>query len=312
MKGPALVFIVGPTASGKSRTALCLSRRLGAEIICCDALQVYREINIASDKPAAESRSRVPHHLLDIVSVTEDFNVALWRRLAVAAIEDVQARRKCPLVVGGSGMYMSVLLDGIFEETGGGKDAREKLKRELPAQGQAKLYERLKSLDPGAAAKIQSNDSQRTIRALAVALSAGQPISQLQPKREGLWGKMPVAIFCLNRPRQELYRRVEARVEEMFEKGLVEEIRKVSALPLSMTARKLIGIPEVTGYLKGEYDLARAKYLMKLHTRHYVKRQLTWFRGDNRLTWIDIAADQTEEQVCDIIIEHIKDSRAKI
>jgi tRNA dimethylallyltransferase len=123
----------------------------------------------------------------------------------------------------------------------------------------------------------------------------------LQQKREGLWGKMPVKIFALNRPRQELYQRVEARVEGMFTKGLVEEIKRVSALPLSNTARKLIGIPEVTGYLKGEYDLGRAKYLMKLHTRHYVKRQLTWFRRDKRLAWIDIAQGQSAEQVAEKI-----------
>ena len=116
---------------------------------------------------------------------------------------------------------------------------------------------------------------------------------------------MPIKIFALNRPRQELYQRVEARVEEMFAKGLVEEIKQVSALPLSVTARKIIGIPEVMGYLKGEYDLERAKYLMKLHTRHYVKRQLTWFRRDKRLTWIDIASDQSAVQVADIIAGQI-------
>ena len=124
-------------------------------------------------------------------------------------------------------------------------------------------------------------------------LSTGQPLSQLQQKREGLWGKILIKIFALDRPREELYQRVEARVEEMFTKGLVEEIKQASALPLSMTARKLIGIPEVMGYLKGEHDLERAKYLMKLNTRHYVKRQLTWFRRDMRLTWIDIASDQS-------------------
>ena len=187
------------------------------------------------------------------------------------------------MIIGGSGMYMSVLLDGIFEGTVAEDDLREELTQELSAKGLAVLHERLKALDPQAAAKIHPNDPQRIIRALEVALSTGQPMSNLQQKREGLWGKMPIKIFALNRPRQELYQRVEARVEDMFAKGLVEEIKQVSALPLSTTARKIIGIPEVMGYLKGEYDLERAKYLMKLHTRHYVKRQLTWFRRDKRL-----------------------------
>ncbi|MDE2027932.1 MAG: tRNA (adenosine(37)-N6)-dimethylallyltransferase MiaA [Candidatus Omnitrophica bacterium] len=301
MKAPKLLFIAGPTAVGKSETALCLSRMLGAEIICADAFQVYREAHIASDKPGRTARRQVPHHLVDILSVTEDFNAARWRKLAVEAVEDIQRRGHMPLAVGGSGMYMSVLLDGIFEGPDVPKDLKEKLGLELEAQGAAALHARLKGLDPQAAAKIHPNDPQRIIRALAVALSSGEPISRLQSKRQGLWASMPIKIFALNRPRAELYRRVEERVEAMFAQGLVEEVKKVSALPLSTTAAKLIGIPEVGGYLKGEYDLARAKYLMKLHTRHYVKRQLTWFRGDNRLTWINIEADQSAQEVADVI-----------
>ena len=172
----------------------------------------------------------MPHHLVDIISVTEDFNVARYRQLAVAAIEDIQARGKTPLIVGGSGMYMSVLLDGIFEGISAEEDLREELTQELTVKGPAFLHERLKALDPQAAAKIHPNDPQRIIRALQVALSTGQPLSQLQQKREGLWGKMPIKIFALNRPREELYQRVEARIEEMFTKGLVEEIKQVSAL----------------------------------------------------------------------------------
>ena len=301
MKDTALIFIVGPTAAGKSEIGLRVSRQINAEIVSCDALQVYQEIAIANDKPSAQARSQVPHHLVDVLSVTEDFNAARYRKLAVSAIEDIQGRRKTPVVIGGSGMYMSVLLDGIFEGMDAKKDIREELIKELSEKDISLLHDRLKTLDPQASARIHPNDSQRIIRALEVILSTGKPISQLQPKREGLWGKMPIKIFALNRPRQELYQRVEARVDGMFEQGLVEEIKRVSALPLSLTARKIIGIPEVTGYLKGEHDLERAKYLMKLHSRHYVKRQLTWFRGDKRLVWIDIAPDQTAMQVAEII-----------
>ena len=291
-----MFFIVGPTAVGKSEIGLSLAKELNAEIVCCDAMQVYREIAIASDKPSAKARALVPHHMVDIISVTEDFNVARYRQLAAAAIEGIQARGKTPLIVGGSGMYMSVLLDGIFEGIVAEEDLREELTQEISAKGPAVLHDRLKALDPKAAAKIHPNDTQRIIRALEVALSTGESITSLQPKREGLWGKMPIKIFALNRPREELYQRAEARVENMFTRGLVEEIRKVSALPLSITARKIIGIPEVMGYLKGEHDLERAKYLMKLNTRHYVKRQLTWFRRDKRLTWIDIASDNLPQQ----------------
>ena len=301
MKDPVVIFIVGPTAVGKSEIGTCLSSRLNAEIVCCDALQVYQEIFIASDKPSVQLRAAVVHHLVDILSVTEDFNVARYRELAVAAIEDIRARGKTPLIIGGSGMYMSVLLDGIFEGAAAKDDLREELIQELAAKGAGALHERLKVLDPQASVKIHPNDPQRIIRALQVAISTGQPISSLQQKREGLWGKLPIKLFALNRPREELYQRVEARVEDMFARGLVDEVTRVETLPISITARKLIGIPEVMGLLHGEYDLARAKYLMKLHTRHYVKRQLTWFRRDKRLVWVDIASNQSAAEIADII-----------
>ena len=301
MPDPSLIFIVGPTAAGKSEIALSLAGHLNAEIICCDAMQVYREIAFANDKPSPKARTSIPHHLVDIVSVTEDFNVARYCALAVSAIQEVQARGKTPLIVGGSGMYMSVLLDGIFEGITVEEDLREEISQQLERKGSAALHEQLKTLDPQAAAKIHPNDPQRLIRALEVVLSTGQPLSQLQQKREGLLGKMPIKIFALNRPREELYQRVEARVDEMFTKGLVEEIKNISTLPLSVTAEKIIGVPEVLGHLKGEYDLERAKYLMKLNTRHYVKRQLTWFRRDKRLTWIDITPGQSSAQTAGII-----------
>ena len=301
MKEIPLIFIVGPTAVGKSEIGLATARLFEGEIVCCDAMQVYREMAIASDKPSVLVRSQVPHHLVDTLSVTEDFNAARYRELAVSAIRGIRQRGKTPLIIGGSGMYMSVLLDGIFEGLALEEDLREELTKEKKAKGTNVLHERLKALDPQAAAKIHPNDPQRIIRALEVVLSTGQPLSRLQEKREGLWGKMPIKIFALNRERQELYQRAEARVEGMFANGLLEEIKRLEGLPLSLTARKIIGIPELMGHFKGEYDLERAKYLMKLHTRHYVKRQLTWFRRDKRLTWIDIMQGQTAEQVANII-----------
>jgi len=159
----------------------------------------------------------------------------------------------------------------------------------------------LKQMDPQAASKIHPNDARRIIRALEVAMTAGEPISGLQKKRDGLWGKYDISIFGLNRERWQMYRRVEERIDRMVEEGLVDEVRALSALPLSRTASTLIGIPEVTGYLKGEYDLGRAKYLMKLNTRHFVKRQLTWFRRDKRIQWINIKENETAQQIADTI-----------
>ncbi len=165
---------------------------------------------------------------------------------------------------------------------------RQRLQEEIKQQGTPVLHGRLAALDPAAAAKIHPNDAKRIVRGLEVTLTVGRPLSDVQKERHGLWGHVPLRIFGLNRPRKELYERVEARVERMFEHGLVDEVRALSGRTLSRSASAIIGIPEVTGYLKGEHDLARAKYLMKLNTRHYVKRQLTWFGRDRRIEWTNI------------------------
>jgi tRNA dimethylallyltransferase len=292
---PAIKFIVGPTAVGKSQIALAVAQKYNAEIVSCDAMQVYREINIASDKPKSNELADVPHHLIGAVSVVEHFDVAKYRQMALSAISDVQGRGKMPLVVGGSGMYMTVLLDGIFEDKIEDESLREELSQEIKQKGSAELHERLRGLDSAAAAKIHPNDPQRIIRALEIVLLTGQPISALQQKRKGLWGTQAIEVFGLTRERDELYRRAEARIDRMFEDGLVEEVRALLQLQLSSTARATIGIPEVGGYLNGEYDLDQAKYLMKLNTRHFIKRQLTWFRRDTRLRWIDASKENALE-----------------
>lgn len=283
MTAPEIIFIAGPTGVGKSAAALVLAKKIGGEIVSCDAMQVYREVNIASDKPSAQDRRRVMHHMLDVVSATEEFNAGQYCCLAIAAIDDIRRRGKTPIVVGGSGMYMAVLLDGIFESQA--KD--ESLRQQLRAKDTAALHTQLQQADPQAAAKIHPNDQKRLVRALEVIMLTGRPISQLHKEREGLWGRHPVKIFGLNRPREELYKLVEDRIDRMFEQGLIEEVRALLKLKLSLTASTLIGIPEVAGYLNNEYDLARARYLLKLNSRHYAKRQLTWFRRDERIQWVE-------------------------
>lgn len=304
-----IIFIVGPTGVGKSAVALKLSGTLNAEIISCDAMQVYREASIANDKPSEDDLKNAPHHMVSCVSVTEEFDVARYRKEAVAAIEDVVSRGKVPLVVGGSGMYVSILLDGIFE--GGGEDPllRRQLQEDAKVQGIEKLYQRLKKVDPVSAGKINQNDERRIIRALEVYVSNRKPISQLQKDRSGVWGKYDIKIFALNREREELYDRVNQRVDVMFERGLVAEVERLNQFRLSRTAQGLIGIPEVTGYLQGEKSLEEAKEILKMNTRHYVKRQLTWFRKDKRLTWLNIPSNESAEQTANRIVDILKDGR---
>ncbi len=288
-----IYFLVGPTAVGKSAVAIELALKLNAQIIACDAMQVYREACIASDKPSADMRARVAHHLIDVVSVEEEFNVARYRSLALAAIDAIHSRGQIPLVVGGSGMYMMALLDGLFED--GEPDTA--LRASLNARELRELQAELLQVDPLAASHITGNDRKRIVRALEVFHTTGVPISEQQKKRDGLWGKYDIRIIALDRPREELYRRVEARIDQMFEVGLVDEVKMLLGKKLSSTGSKIIGLPEVKGFLEGEYDLERAEYLMKLHTRHYVKRQMTWFRKDKRLEWAMIGVDETPKDV---------------
>ena len=301
MKQMPLIFIVGPTAVGKTDIALLLAQRLSGEIISCDAMQVYKEVAIASDKPSVTTQELVKHHCLDSVSVSDEYNVGTYREEALKAINDIKARGKNAIFCGGSGMYMTVMLDGIFEEVSRNPLLREKLQKQAIVDGIGALHRKLAELDPEVAAKIHRNDAKRIIRALEVCRTAGVPMSQMQTQRQGLWGQSPIKIFALNRDRDVLYKRVEERVEAMFANGLVEEIKNILQMPLSTSAKTLIGIREVGGYLAEEYDLAQAKYLMKMNTRHFVKRQLTWFRREKRVEWINIENESASEIVESIV-----------
>ncbi len=292
-----VIFLVGPTAVGKSALAIELAKKINAEIVSCDAMQVYREACIASDKPLREAQGGVPHHLIDVVSVEEEFNAARYRVLATAAIADIHARGKMPLVVGGSGMYMAALLDGLFDDG----EPDENLRAALARRSAGDLYAELMKIDPAAAQKIAFNDKRRTARALEVFYLTGVTISEQQKKRSGLWDSHDVRIIALEREREELYRRVEARVDDMFARGLVDEVKSLLTKKLSLTAARIIGIPEVDGFLRGEYSLEHAKNSLKLHTRHYVKRQMTWFRKDKRLAWLMLVSDESASAAVDKI-----------
>lgn len=297
-----ILFIVGASAVGKSAVAFELARRLNGEVISCDAMQVYKEIHIASDKPSAQMQKSVPHHLIDVISVEEEFSAARYRELAVAAVRDIRARGKVPIFCGGSGMYMMAVLDGLFEGGGADPEVRHRLEREAEEQGLPSLYAQLRKVDPSAADKINPNDLKRIIRALEVFELTGVPMSVMQKKRDGLWGKEDIRIFVLDRERAELYRRVEARIDKMFDLGLVDEIRAVLAKALTPSVARLIGVPEVQGFIGGAYGLEHARELMKRNTRRYVKRQLTWFRKEKRAAWVEMEKDESAVSVAERIV----------
>jgi len=298
-----IIFIVGPTAVGKTEIACALSEKLSIEIISCDSMQVYQEMNIISCKPSVELRKKIPQHLLDMVSVEDDYSVADYEREVRKNIEQIISHKNTPYVVGGSGLYMSILLDGLFSEGKQDLKLREVLKNEAQAYGNEYLYERLKKVDEEAAKKIHPHDLRRIIRALEVYELTKTPISSLQKLRKGLASEYSTRIFCLNRPREELYNRIDSRVEEMFKRGLVEEVKKLLKLKLSRTAVAVIGIKEIKSFLDGLCDLAEAKRLMQQASRRYAKRQLTWFRKDKRLEWLEISEKETPQETAGRIIK---------
>ena len=297
-----IIFIVGPTAVGKSETACLLAQRMQGEIVSCDSMQVYKEINIATNKPSDEMLRAVPHHLINIVSVRDEFDAARFAALAMEAIQAVHARRHIPIVVGGSGLYMQILLDGIFPDGPKNSLLREGLKAEAQMHGPHYLYDRLKKADPKTADKFHPRDLRRVIRALEVWILRRQPISSLQKNREGIWGKYDIKIVALSMERQRLHERINERVDKMFCDGIVQEINGLGHLTLSLTAERIIGIREIRGYLNGEYDENQARHLIKLNPRRFAKRQLTWFRREKRLQWIMIEKNDTVAGVAERII----------
>lgn len=302
MNPEKIIFIVGPTAVGKSDVAYCLAQNIRGEIISCDSMQIYKEIHIASNKPSQDDLEKVPHHLVSILSIEEEFDVAQFNQLSLAAIKEIHGRGHIPVVVGGSGMYMQVLLDGIFERGVKNEVLRKDLKEQALQWGNQFLYDKLTLEDPAAAAKIHPNDLRRVVRALEICLTEKIPISKLQKDREGSWGKYNISLFALNRERQELYGRIAARVERMFREGMIEEIEKLKGVPWSRTAEKIIGIQEIQGFLRGERSLDETKDLIKLNSRHLAKRQLTWFRRDKRIEWVMVKVGDTPEEIAGIIM----------
>ena len=306
MSPEKIIFIVGPTAIGKSEIAYSLARRIDGEIISCDSMQVYKELHVVTSKPSPRMLKTVPHHLVGCVSVEEEFDVARFNALALKVIRAIHARGHVPIVVGGSGLYMQILLDGIFPAAPKDEAIREELKKQAERHGSEYLYKKLQKVDSAAASKIHHNDVRRIIRALEVYKTRREPISSLHKKRRGLWGKYNIKAFVLTMGRDVLYQRINQRVDDMFARGAVKEIAHLRDVPLSPMAQRLIGLREIRGFLDGSYDEHHARELMKLNTRRFAKRQLTWFRKEKRLEWITIEEDATVKGITDRLMSGIE------
>jgi tRNA dimethylallyltransferase len=294
------IYIAGPTASGKSAVALLLAERLGGEIISVDSMQVYRGMDIGTAKPGPQERARIPHHLIDVAEVRESFDAAQFMRLARAAEADIRGRGRLPIFCGGTGLYFNALISGVGEAPGSDPG----LRAELEAAPMAALLDELAKCDPETYERIDRSNPRRVIRAVEVIRLSGRAYSAQRTNWKessvgGLW-------FGLLRERADLNSRIDARVEGMFSDGLVEETRELlkNGLDQNRTAMQAIGYRQVVEHLRGERDLQTTIDLVKQKTRQYAKRQLTWFRRQLKLNWINVAASSgAEEIVAEILLQ---------
>ena len=295
MRRSALVGIVGPTASGKSALALHLAEALGGEIVGCDALQVYRGADIGTGKvPVGEQRG-IHHHLLDVADPSREFSAAAYIRLAAPIVEDIDRRGKLPLVVGGTGLYVRALLQGLFEGPGRDPAIRKRITAIADRRGARFVHRMLVRIDPASAKRIHHNDTVRAVRALEVSLLAKRPMSELMAERARPLDGFRAVLIGITPPRRELARRIEARIEEMFVRGLVDEVRGlVQEYGSDAPVLKAIGYRQVADYLAGECDLESARRLILKATLQYAKRQLTWFRSEPGVVWFAGSGDEPE------------------
>jgi len=286
-EAPVLIIVLGPTAVGKSRVAVDLSLRFGGEVVSGDSIQVYRGFDIGTDKPTVEARRGVPHHLIDIVGPEVQFTAADFVREALSAARGIAARGRLPIVAGGTGLYIKALCDGLFPGPGRDPALRAALEAEAREKGLETLFRRLEAVDPEYAHKIRGRDRIRIIRALEVHAATGRPISEHFRATESPVKGRTVVRLGLRLEKDELYRRIDARVDRMFERGLIEEVRGLLARGVPETAPpfRALGYSHVLRYLRGGIGRDEAAALTKTDTRHYAKRQMTWFRKMAGIVW---------------------------
>ena len=279
---------MGPTAVGKTALALELAEALQAEIVNADSMQVYRELAIGTAKPTPGEQARVRHHLVDVAQPDEPYDAACYAREGRAVIGEMHRRGVPPLVVGGTGLYIKALLAGLFHQEDAVQEVRERLARELALQGLPALYARLAALDPATAQRLAPGDTYRILRALEVAEATGLPLSALHAAHNFQDRPYSTLKLGLDLPREELYRRIEARVDLMMAQGWLTEVQRLlQRYPPDIKPLQALGYRHLAAFLQGRLTLAAALEQTKAETRRYAKRQLTWFRADPEIRWFN-------------------------
>ena len=287
-----LLVIAGPTASGKSALAIFLAGVFNGEVISADSMQVYEGMDIGTARPSKEELAMVPHHMFSIISPGEPFSVGEYVRFVRPLIDRMHKHGKLPIIAGGTGLYIRAVVDGLCEAPRADREIRRKLLKEEEDHGKGYLYKRLCEVDPISAGRIEANDIVRIMRALEVYEISGIPISEIQSAHGFLEGQYDYFMIGLTMDRKELYKRIEGRVDRMIEMGLESEVKGLMGKGYeSFLLMNGLGYKQIAGYIKGWYSLDEAVNLLKRDTRRYAKRQITWFRRDNRIRWYEVKDD---------------------
>lgn len=306
--GKPLLVIVGPTAVGKTETSIAVAKKLNGEIISADSIQVYKHMNIGSAKPTQAEREGIPHYLMDEIDPRENFSVAEFQNKAKEYIHLIHEKNKLPIIVGGTGLYVNAILYQMnFTGTASNWTLRKKLEQEAVMYGNEFLHDKLKEIDPNAAARIHPNNVKRVIRALEVYYEGGERVHDFQ----NTFVENPeydYALIGLHRDRKELYERINKRVDLLIENGLVEEVKYLMDLGLDEEniSMKGLGYKEIIGYLKGRYSFDEAVEILKRDTRRYAKRQLTWFRKYEKIRWFDMGHYISKDALVEDIVKYVE------
>lgn len=310
MKKP-LIILTGPTAVGKTRLSIALAKKVNGEIISADSMQVYRYMDIGSAKIKPEEMDGVPHFLVDCLNPDEEFNVVRFQKMAQEAMQDIYARNRIPILVGGTGFYIQAVTGAIdFTEHGEDDSYRKELEQLAKERGADTLHEMLKQVDPDSAVAIHANNIKRVIRALEYYKQTGKPISAHNQEQREKESPYNLAYFVLNDDRNHLYQRIDQRIDEMLKEGLVGEVQRLKDMGYhkGMVSMQGLGYKEILSYLDETWSLDEAVYVLKRDTRHFAKRQITWFKREKQVEWFHKPDYQyNEEKILDAMMHSLKD-----
>ena len=309
MKEP-LIILTGPTAAGKTKLSIALAKAVGGEIISADSMQVYRHMDIGSAKISQEEMGGIPHYLVDVLEPFEAFHVVRFQQMAKEAMEEIRSRGHIPILVGGTGFYIQAIVGDVDFTDNETSPVRRELEQRAAEQGSCVLYEELKKVDPESAAIIHENNVKRVIRALEFYRLTGKKISKHNEEQKEKESPYNFAYFVLNEERQKLYERIDRRVDEMIEAGLLREVNllKEMGCKRGMVSMQGLGYKEILAYLDGECSFLEAVDILKRDTRHFAKRQLTWFRREKDVIWLNKEDyEYKEERILAAMLERLKE-----